>query len=129
MRQTFGVVWEEKIIAGHLRASLEAEEKAVELLNALEGSISYVKDRGGPIMELRRSVLQEGRAVTDGVLDKVSPFLRKHWRDDYEQGLQEFVDSYQTLDFAAQYLSQIMLEEFKAWFNGQRQRFNLPEDF
>lgn len=129
MRQTFGLVCGGEIIAGHLRASLEAEEKAVELLNALEGSISFKKDRGGHIIELRQSALREARADTDGVLDKVSPFLRKHWRGDYEQGLQKFVESYQTFDFASQYLSQIMLEEFKEWFNDQNHRFSLPEDF
>ncbi len=76
----------EKETLNHFSASLHADVAATDILYSKNKS-TITKGDIEQVLNLRRTALSEARAVTDNVLDKVHPDLKKHFKEEYQQCL------------------------------------------
>ena len=119
----------------HFFLSLEAGQKATRL--AHKGDSDEPQFGVEKINEYQKIALSEALLVTDAVLDKAHPELKRHFRSEYQQGLETILKSYHVAsssDSGAPSGGQIqlqtsgmaLLKRWSDWFDAHRLEIKIP---
>ncbi|MBN8627805.1 MAG: hypothetical protein J0M17_20185 [Planctomycetes bacterium] len=78
------------------------------------------REDGLYIREQQRLAISEAKLVKDEVLAKAHPDLPKHWREEFQRGLELEVDG-------GSITGQLLIGTFVDWANRERSNFRVPK--
>jgi len=110
----------------HFSASLHADVAATDILYS-KNKATITKSDIEQVMSLRKTALSEAKAVSDNVLDKIHPDLKKHFREEYQQCLVRAIEFFEGPDH-----SEIVFDKanelglkWSRWYNSNETRAEL----
>lgn len=130
-------VWstDDKENSKHFLLSLEASQKAARRAHKADPDVPQLSVE--EINKYQRIALSEARLVKDAVLDKAHPELKKHFRSEYQRGLEFILKSYDVASssesgapsndqISLQASGVALLGRWTSWFDAHHREFKFP---
>jgi hypothetical protein len=78
------------------------------------------------VRALTASALDEARQVSDELLDKVHPELKKHYREEYQRALELALQNLEYQDYSAAQKSTVLFSNYSDWFVAHQSDIHFP---
>lgn len=125
--------WTEEEIenAAHFLRAIETNRKATQIVNSDKFGRIVPQGEIDKLRSLQKQALREARKVRDEVLDKAHPQLRKHFRQEFEKGMELLVRSLEEPPVLPEavndaILGDQLLERWARWLNENRTDIKIP---
>jgi hypothetical protein len=80
-----------------------------------------------PILTNMRAAYNYATAVRADVLDKISPDLKEHWKNEFIEGLRLRISNLEKVDLQAEIRGSALLDKFGDWFDKNRRQIRIPQ--
>jgi hypothetical protein len=75
-----------------------------------------------------RSAYDHAAAAHDEVLDKIHPDLKRHWKEEFIEGLRLRISNWEKADMRAEIEGSALLDKFGDWYTTNKQNIRIPNE-
>jgi hypothetical protein len=125
-----GWTQEQRLNAQNVLVALNEKIEATRLSNDLSppGVPAVVSRRNyEPIFGKMRAAHAHATVVQDDVLDKIHPELRRHWREEFIEGLRLRISNWEKADMRAEIEGSALLDKFGDWYTKNNNNIRIPK--
>jgi hypothetical protein len=114
-------------VSRHLDESFAGYGEALALINAkVEKNENFFNSDLTQIASTIRRALTEAELVPNQVLDKIHPDMRRHFREEYQAGLQKMLKGLEIRDSQALQDGGKLCDSFNLWVAGKKDHMTTP---
>ncbi len=117
----------EKENAGHFVQALNHSLQAIRISNAGDPFGVITEAEVSEIIRLNRAALHEAALVRDDVLDKTHPELRRHFREEWQRGVELVTRNLEEGNWSAEVRGAALLNRWADWYLANRAGIRVPK--